>query len=132
MASVEGATGSIGEEVHVGTRRSLAADSLEKSSEDGVAEAATLVLGQDRHVDDVEVPAAVAQDPAHADSASVALVDDVHSRPASFECGLRLIGPFRSQSRAIAQPQVVIHGRRAAHEAVPGRHLGHVHVLAGG
>ena len=74
--------GSASRVTHAPARR-VPADALEQLVQDGVAEASALVLGQDGHVDDVEVPAAVADDPAHADDGARLVVHDVARRPAA-------------------------------------------------
>jgi len=61
----------------------LLSDPVDEGREDRVTEAAPMVRRQDRHIHDMEVPAAVAEDTAHADGIAGAGVDSVACGPAA-------------------------------------------------
>ena len=90
------------------------------SSQDGVAEASALVLGQDGHVDDVEVPAAVADDPAHADDGARLVVHDVARRPAATDGADGLVLGDGGEAGHLAKIPVVGDERRSVDKSVAG------------
>jgi hypothetical protein len=57
------------------------------------------VVGQHSHVDDMEVPASVADDPAHGDRAILRLVEDMACGPTSGQGRRRLISAPGRQAR---------------------------------
>jgi len=86
------ASTTVREQVDVRAGRSVLSDLFQQSAQDGVAQPAPLVLGKDRHVDDVEVPAPVTEQAPHADYLASALAHDVAGRPTAAQrsCGLLL------------------------------------------
>ena len=117
MAGVEPAPRRVCEQRDPGVRGSRCAQSLEQSGEDRVAEAAALVLGHHRHVDDLKEAAAVADHPSHADRRPAAVADH-HARPGACEArGGRLSGALR-ETGAAAQPAVLVDRRDVVGERV--------------
>jgi hypothetical protein len=88
--------------------------------EDGGAQAAALVVRKRRHVDDVEVPAAVADDAAHGDGVAGRLVHDVAGRPGAIDARAGLVLGLGREARAATQRDVVLDRRWGGDEAVPG------------
>lgn len=76
MPPVERPAWRIREQRDVRTGRRCRGDAVKQMREHGVTDPASLVLGQDSHVDDVEVPTAVADDPTEPDDFPVVVRDD--------------------------------------------------------
>ena len=127
MPCVESASRWVGDQVHERARGSFATDSLEQKREDGVAETLTLVLGEHGHVDNVEVPAPIAEQPPHGHGPVIDFVHDVYRRPASSERGPSLIFSLRGQTGASPQLEVVRHRGRPVRQAIRGRERDRVH-----
>jgi hypothetical protein len=70
------------------------------------------VFGDNGHVDDVEVPAAVTDEPSHPHHLIGAVVHDVAGRPTARDRRNGLLARPGTQTRRYAQPQVVLDGRR--------------------
>ena len=92
-----------------------------------VAQPAPLVLGEHRHFHHVEVPAAVADHPAHAHRRAAGLAHDVHRGPAPDERRGRLIAALGRQAGAAAELQVLLDRGRPVDQAVALRELGGRH-----
>lgn len=65
MALIQATTRCVSEQVHVGASRRELSDVIEQGAQNSVSQTTPLVLGEDRHVDDVEVPAPVTEQAAH-------------------------------------------------------------------
>ena len=63
------------------------ANAVHNRRHDEITKSFPLVFGQHGDVNDVEVPAAVADDSAHADGRTALLVDDVEGAPAAAQRG---------------------------------------------
>jgi len=105
------------EQRDVGARWGDLADTREQPAEDRVADATALMVRHDGHVDDVEVPAAVADHPAHANGLSVP-VDNMDGGPASEECCGSLSRRARGEPGVSPQGHVAVGDRRPFYQAV--------------
>jgi hypothetical protein len=78
---IEAASWPVCQKVDEGAGRSHFLDVIEESAKDRVAQTAPLVFGHDGHIDDMEVPAPVAQHASHPHNFAVRLVNDMTSSP---------------------------------------------------
>src|SRR5262249_18566324 len=102
----------IGEQAHVRISRRPPTDLLEQVRQHGAPQATSLVLRQNGHVDDVEIPASVADETAHRNGTSFRFVDDVTGCPASRDRAWGL--PLGLRGKPRSQPQVEIVGGRGS------------------
>ena len=127
MALIQAPARWIGQQVDERASRRHGADPVEQRGQDGVAQTAPLVLGEHRHVHHMEVPATVADHPAHPHRRAAGLTHDVHRCPASGERRSGLIAAFERQTGAAAELEVLVHGGRPVDQAVALRELGGRH-----
>src|SRR5262249_20792784 len=118
---VEMTAGRVGEQAHVRTVRRSVADLAEEIRQNRAPQAAPLVLRQDGHVDDVEVPAAIADDPAHRDATTVYFVDDMTCSPTPGDRGLRLFLGLGREPRSQTKLEIVDRLRTTVLQGVAGR-----------
>jgi hypothetical protein len=108
MAPVQGDARRVGQQADERTLRGVGANLIEQGGEDDVAQPATLMLGEDRHVEQVEVPAPVPEDTPHSDALHGLIVDHVNGEPAAMEAGDGLISPPWAQSRTFPKGEIVV------------------------
>ena len=97
-------------------------DCVQQRAEDGIAETATLMLGQDSYVDDVKVPAAIAEDATHSHGTATLVMQDVYRRPTAPHRRSRLVAASRRQTGAQTQSHIVSHRGWPLNQSVTGRH----------
>lgn len=99
MSSIKASPWLVCEEGDVRLWWRLQSDAFDERGEDDIADASTLMLGQDRHVYDVKVPAAIAYYAAHSNRQS-ACCHDVNCPPASSYGRFTLKFSLRTQTRS--------------------------------
>lgn len=111
MTAIERASRCVRQQRDVRTRWRRSFDAVDESSENGRADASTLMIGQHRHVGDVEVPPPVADHPTHSNDRSGRDMDDVDGRPTSVKCERCLLECLRRQTGASSDVDGDVWGR---------------------
>jgi len=84
----------VGNEVRVGPGRGFFHDARHEIGHDGISKTFPLMVWVDRHVYNVEIPATICNDSAHAND-KICFVLDHGGIPRSLECELRLMSRLR-------------------------------------
>ena len=129
---IQAAARRVCEQIYVRTRWRRSLDTVQQRCKDRIAQALPLVSGQYGHIDDVEVPPAVAEQPAHADDCSRLLVYYVACGPGASQACSALLFRLRGKTCLRAKAQVVLKRRRRHHERVARHHASHSGSSEGG
>ena len=129
---IQAAARRVCEQIYVRTRWRCSLDTVQQRCKDRIAQALPLVFGQYGHIDDVEVPPAVAEQPAHADDCSRLLVYYVACGPGASQACSALLFRLRGKTCLRAKAQVVLNRRRRHHERVARHHTRHSGSSEGG
>ena len=129
---IQAAARRVCEQIYVRTRWRCSLDTVQQRCKDRIAQALPLVFGQYGHIDDVEVPPAIAEQPAHPDDRSRLIVYYVACGPSTRQACSALLFRLRGKTCLRAKAQVVLNRRRRHHERVARHHTRHSGSSEGG